>query len=213
MARLSRRFSRYFSLSHRSAQTPISTPRVCKSKISNPIVQEEDTHSLIASSHQHSHSHSSSAYTISDQELRDLEDEKLSRNKNLEHEIDNILAQYEYVPKTTTHTATNPFCAGEIPIMHIKAATTTSSNYSSSNYSSPPSSPPTIHSKIKRFRDTPPPAPSWEKVSFGRQTRLFGPDNFMDFNGQGREGVGVKGGGSSHKDWRGEFGRRGYALL
>jgi hypothetical protein len=177
-------------------------------------VQEEDTHLLIASPHQHSHSHSSSVYTISDQELRDLEDEKLSRNKTLEDDIDDILAQYQYIPKTTAHTTTNPFCAGDIPNIHVKdAATTSPSDYSSSNYSSPPSSPPTIHSKIKRFKDTPPPAPSWEKVSFGRQTRLFGPDNFMDFNGQGRERVGVKGGGSSHKDWRGEFGRRGYALL
>ena len=210
MERLSRRFSRYFSLSRRSTHTPSTSRKICKSNISKPIVSDErDTHSLLASAHQHSHSHShshaSSAYTISDQDLRSIEDEQLSRR--WEVDIDDILAQYQDSHTPTTAVA-SPFCTTEI---RMQESASSSSPQPSSVYSSPPASPPTISAKLERFKDTPPAAPSWEKVSFGRQTRLFGPDKFMDFSGGGMGRVDLKGGGE--KGWRGGFGRRGYAVL
>lgn len=223
MARLSRRISRYFSLSRRSTQTPPATatlstsPKIDKARISKPILSERETISLL-SSHAHvpAHMHSSSQYTITDSELRALEEEKLSRR--LEDAIDDILASYQgtstpplappkdYVGITRPATApTNPFVDPR-PRAHA-AASSSPTPSSSSAYSSPPPSPPTISTKLQRFRDTPPPAPGWEKVDFGRQTRLFGPDGFVEFDGGGQGKV------HGRKDWKGEFGKRGYAVL
>lgn len=236
MARLSRRFSRYFL--RRSAEVPSTTstsPRIDKTRISKPILSERETQSLICSSQpaQYTHTHSSSQYTISDDELRALEEEKLSRRR-LEDAIDDILASYQGTatspppppppPKDTpqqANTPTSPF-ADPSPrgtASAVDAANASPTPSSSSVYSSPPPTPPTISAKLERFRDTPPPAPGWEKVSFGRQTKLFGPEGFVDFDGggEGRGKVRVVGMGvdmgRGGKDWRGEFGRRGYAVL
>ncbi|KAF2624905.1 hypothetical protein BU25DRAFT_413080 [Macroventuria anomochaeta] len=201
MAILSTRLSRYFSLSRRSQSStihPTSAPKICKSKISKPIIpDEEDTHPLTASSHQYSHSHSSSIHTISDADLRNMEDEKLSRR--LKDDIDDILAQYQYTPTTTAHPTANPFRDTEIRIEAASPAST----YSTAS--------PIVSAKLERFQNTPPPAPSWEKVSFGRQTRLFGPEEFTDFGVEWRGRVDLE--ARSHKNWRGEFGKRGYAVL
>ena len=236
MARLSRRFSRYFSLSRRSTETHSSTstsPRIDKTRISKPILSERETHSLLLSSQpaSHTHTHSSSQYTISDSDLRVLEEEKLSRR--LEDAIDDILASYQGTsaspplppPKdrkpTTTQSSsapTNPFADPCSPRANAAAQNSSPTPSSSSVYSSPPPSPPTISAKLERFRDTPPPAPGWEKVSFGRQTRLFGPEGFVGFDGGGEGmgkvrvvGMGVDM-GRGRKDWRGEFGRRGHVV-
>lgn len=166
MARLSTRFSRYFSLSSRRSRSTTS-PKLSKSKISKPIVAgEEDTHPLTTSSHADTHSHSSSVYTISDEELRSMEERKLGRR--IEDDIDSIIASYQHVPPTAT---ADPFC--DTRIHSTIAPPLPSSNYSSpsppsvyssptpsSTYSSPPSTPPTtMKAKLERFRDTPPPAP------------------------------------------------------
>ena len=243
MARLSRRFSRYFSLSRTSRSRASNVePKLHKSKISKPIMQE-DTRCLITAStslHQHTHSHSSSIYTISDRELKDIEDEKLGRASgspqgigrddiwDVNDEIDDILAQYQYSPTdftrrstsasnltTTTTYDTSPFQNPEVgigigitnPTASSPALSTSSSMYSSHSTTQIRRSAP------QRFKDTPPPAPSWEKLSFGRQTRLFGPDGFVDFAGGTPVGVGGGRKGPSHKDWRGEFGKRGFAVL
>lgn len=216
MARLGRRFSRYFSLSRRP-RSSTSEPKIHKSNISKPIVAgQEDTHYLMNSAHTHTHSHSSSVYTISDEELRELEDQKLGRRR--EDDIDEIIAQYQYTPPTAT---ADPFGAAQVPSVASVASgvvgstvpyAASASPAPSSTYSSPPSSPPTImKAKLERFRDTPPPAPGWGKVSFGRETRLFGPDQFSSIGSGGvlRE----EGRAGRRKDWRGEFGRRGYDVL
>ncbi|KAF2997953.1 hypothetical protein E8E13_005948 [Curvularia kusanoi] len=259
MARLSQRISRFIpsSISRRSSSSsstspPPPAPKICKSSISHPIPSDaDDTHGLLCSptlNHQfHTHGHSSSTYTISDAELRALEEEKLGlglgrpererRAWDVESDIDEILAQYASSPPPPI-TSSSSSCFPSPPPHHrnysrptnhfadladsisssteIRVHLDPSSSPSSSTYStpSPPDSPPTISAKLQRFRDTPPPAPGWEKVSFGRQTRLFGPEGFVDLGGGGgvvgRLGV---------RDWRGEFGgsggrgRRGYGVL
>lgn len=151
-------------------------------------------------------------YTISDEELRELEDQKLGRR--LEDDIDEIIAQYQYTPLTAT---ADPFGHAKVPSVAGVMGPTISCAASasptpSSTYPSPPSSPPTImKAKLERFRDTPPPAPGWGKVSFGRETRLFGPDQFSSV-GSG-DVLREEGRAGRRKDWRGEFGRRGYAVL
>ncbi|KAJ4991887.1 hypothetical protein SVAN01_02737 [Stagonosporopsis vannaccii] len=238
MARLSRRFSRYFSLSRRSTEVPPSTPtstspRIDKARISKPILSERETQTLLSSQPaSHTHTHSASQYTISDADLRALEEEKLSRR--LQDAIDDILASYQGTSTTPplpppkdnrdmvsppSTAPTNPFADPCSPRPIATATSSSPTPSSSSVYSSPPPSPPTINARLERFRDTPPPAPGWEKVSFGRQTRLFGPEGFVDFDGGGEGrgegrmmGIGVDM-GRGRKDWRGEFGRRGYAML
>lgn len=239
MARLSRRISRFLPLSRLSrSPSPSSspTPKISKSSISHPIPSgPEETHNLLYSPTipHNMHGHSSSTYTISDAELRALEEEKLvgmgsgggfgrgSRGR-VEDDIDEILAQYQYAspsppsPPTHSHShprapktsagfhPSNPFADledGQI-LVQLDAGSSSSPACSSpsSNYSaSPPGSPPTtMKARLERFRDTPPPAPGWDcKMSFGRETRLFGPEGFVEF-GVGRGCVG---------------GRKGYGML
>ncbi|OSS48865.1 hypothetical protein B5807_06820 [Epicoccum nigrum] len=246
MARLSRRISRFLPLSRRTSRetSPSTSPKISKASISHPIPSgPEDTHSLLCSPTipHNMHGHSSSTYTISDAELRALEEEKLAgmgsgmgfgggSRARVEDDIDEILAQYQsFSPSPsspTTHSRaysrapkpsagfhpSNPFADledGQI-LVQLDAGSTSSpacSSPSSSYSSSPPSSPPTVKAKLERFRDTPPPAPGWDcKVSFGRETRLFGPEGFVDFGG------GVRAARNHAGGWR-EGGRRGYGML
>ena len=243
MVRLSRRISRFLPLSRRTSRenSPSTSPKISKASISHPIPSgPEDTHGLLYSPTipHNMHGHSSSTYTISDAELRALEEEKLAGmgsgmgssggRGRVEDDIDEILAQYQSFspspPSPPTHPRayprapkstqprfhpSNPFAdleEGQI-LVQLDAGSSSSPACSSpsSNYSaSPPGSPPTtVKAKLERFRDTPPPAPGWDcKMTFGRETRLFGPEGFVEF-GAGRSHVG---------GWR-EGGRKGYGML
>lgn len=196
----------------------------------------------------HTHSHSSSVYTMSDEELHSLEQSKLGRR--IEGDIDDIIASYAHIPPTKPLDPcadVQPHC-DLMSVAKFGAAASITSAYPASRPShSPPTpsstysepSPCTTYSKspsismkatLERFRDTPPPAPGWDKVSFGRETGLFGPDAFSDFPGcdLSRSGVDgfhsyerfgneAEGRAGRRKDWRREFARRGagrgYAVL
>jgi hypothetical protein len=187
MPRLSRRFSRYFSLRSRSSGTTTpTTSRITKNLISKPIIAntEEDLQSLTAARTPPTPGSTYSPQSSPDlgaHEHRNWDNE--DRYSEIDIDIDDILAQYGYKEPIRDDTT-------EINVaMQIEAAPATTAVHS----------PTTIkRSRIEVFNHTPPPAPSWDKVSFGRQTRLFGPGEAAR---QGR------------KDWRGEFGKRGYAVL
>lgn len=240
MTRLSARFSALFKASRRSRSTLQTTS--LKGRISKPIVPaEDDIRVLLASScHAHTHSASSSSYTLSDAELRALEDQQLGRR--IADEIDDIIASYETTPCTTTldpfadETAHCVISTSAQPASQREfSSPAPSSTYSESSvYSSPTLSPnsdsPRLKATLARFRDTPPPAPAWDKVSFGRATAFFGPDSFSDFPCGGcatsdvgtapecaRSGGGDEGRTGGRRDWRREFARRdggkGYVVL
>lgn len=229
MARLSTRFSRFFKPSRRSRST--ATSPSLKSMISKPIVSsEDDTNALLIPAHAHTYSNSSSIHTLSDAELHSLEQAQL--NRKISDDIDSIIASYSHIPPTKT---LDPLADVQPHCNATRAATnarpdpsqahyspTSSSVYSSpsSSFSSPSSSPQIrMKAKLERFRDTPPPAPGWDKVSFGRQTGLFGPDAFSNLGHSGerstqrserfRDEVDEQRAGR-RKDWRGEFARRGF---
>lgn len=228
MARLNTRFSRFFKPSRRSRLT--TTSPSLKSMISKPIVLGEDdtrTSLMRAHAHTHTHSHSSSVYTLSDAELQRLERAQL--NRSISDDIDTIIACYSHIPPTTPvdpFADIRPHCNVASEASWTALASTSPdpiqshcSPTPSSVYSSPSSSPPTrMKAKLERFRDTPPPAPGWEKVSFGRETGLFGPDAFSNLGHSGeqstqrnqrfRDEVDEQMAGR-RKDWRGEFARRG----
>ncbi|KAH6644750.1 hypothetical protein C7974DRAFT_408407 [Boeremia exigua] len=184
MARLTRRISRYFSLSRRNSQ-PAPLPKISKAQISHPILSPEDSRSLFTSCHP-AHAPSKSTHTISDAELRALEQEKLSRR--LDAAIDDILAHYSTStprrapapPHRPAHKqSTSVSASTPQPQPNVQAReqmpTASPTPSSSSVYSSPPPTP-ALSAKLEVFRDTPPPAPGWDKVCFGRRTRLFGPE-------------------------------------
>lgn len=241
MARLSVRFSALFKQPRRSRSTIQSTS--LKNSISKPIIAgEDDTHTLLASpSHAHTHSTSSSVYTISDAELRALEARQLGLR--IADSIDDIIASYASTPCTTPldpFEDGNTHCGGSTSA--YRASPSPSSTYSESSvYSPPPPSPndpaerrdyatPTLKATLSRFKDTPPPAPAWDKVSFGRETGLFGPDALSDVScadfvtsgaetahGCARFGGEAEGRAGRRRDWRREVARRegekGYVML
>lgn len=229
MARLSARFSRFFKPSRRS-RSPTSSPSL-KSMISKPILPgEDDSHTLLAPAHAHTHSHTSSLHTLSDAELQRLEHAQLTRA--IADDIDSIIASYAHLAPTSsrdTFADTQPYydaasaatsAAPESSRAHCSPApSSVYSSPASSPASSPGSSPPArVRARLERFRDTPPPAPGWDRVSFGRETGLFGPDVFADLADSGarsaprserfRDEADEQRAGR-RKDWRGEFARRG----
>lgn len=220
MPRLSRHFSRYFSLSRRSTHPSARpNPKINKSQISKPVIlDDEDTTSLVGSPQhlpysqhtpQHEHEHrqatspASSTYTTPSPEPaahREWEDRYCA--DGLEREIDELLDTYtDMYTNAPTPSHTHPYTPTYFHPPHSSATSPPLDvNIPTHHVPFTPHSTTSIRAGPRqRFENTPPPAPSWEKVSFGRQTRLFGADY-----------GGVEGG---RKDWRGEFGRRGYAVL
>lgn len=225
MARLSVHFSALFKRPRRSRSTIQSTS--LKNSISKPIIAgEDDTHTLLASPcHAHTHSTSSSVYTISDAELRALEARQLGLR--IADSTDDIIASYASTPCTTRldpFEDGNPHC-GASTSAHPSPQRARSSPSPSSVYSPPTPSPssdsPRLKATLSRFRDTPPPAPAWDKVSFGRETGLFGPDALSDVScadfvtssaetahGCAQFGGEAEGRAGRRRDWRREVARR-----
>lgn len=236
MARLSTCLSRYFSLS--SLRSPART-KLNKRSISHPVshpvaapdesYDSHDTAALLATprhtpSHTPSHSQSSTTYALSDAALESLEKHHLART--MDADIDDLIAAYARIPRARDADAdlfdercapgysVQPAVSSSPGLPAVSSSPVPRSTYPPSPH--PPSQPHTlpprpaapparIRARLEIFADTPPPAPGWATPSFGRETVLFGPR---------RDGLREERGGAGRgKDWRAEFGRRGYALL
>ena len=147
MARLSTRFSRYFT---RRSRTSTRYSVDLKSKISRPLPLEEDKLPLTSTN---------LPYSISD---NDAIDERAANRqpRDLEAEIDDILAQYQYTPTNADV---------QIPV-EVPSSTLT--------FRPPPSAP----QRIEKFAYTPPPAPSYKKLSFGMEVWHCSPSESISCN-------------------------------
>lgn len=181
MARPSTRWTRYFS---RRAAT--STPKISKAAISRPIVAEDENTHLLTFVPSHSYSSSTSTCTstststspsthpytspspsppqphLSNAALHALETHHLTHR--LSHDIDDILAVYtdmatDMGTAITFDTPTSIDVAPDPP-MTIDVGSGRAAPTDAVMFTRP---------KLQRFKDTPPPPPSYDKLAFGKE--------------------------------------------
>ena len=144
MAKFSTLFSRY---STRCSRTSTQYSKDLKSKISKPLPLEEDALPLTTSD---------LPYSISNIDV--AEEKYMDRqSRDLEAEIDDILAQYQYSP---TNADIQTSIEVTIPTTVFKSSLSASQ-------------------RTKRLPYSPPPAPSYEKLVFGMEVWRCSPSESM----------------------------------